>query len=93
MIPRHLDIGLEFDTFSVSASVPTAPVVHAFQRLARRNDEARARDDHPELRPFLLIRIQCPACRAPVFRLTSVVREGELLRACRGCRTEFPVGS
>jgi len=92
VFPRRLDIDLSFDAFSVSTTVPTMALARAFDRLVFRNAEARARDEDPTLRPYLLIRIQCPFCAAPVFQLTSVEREGELLRACRCCRSEFPVG-
>lgn len=92
MIPKQLDIDLEFDSFSVSGSFPLEGLSRAFEGLVRRNAESRARDEDPSLRPYFLVRIQCPFCAAPVFQLTAVERDGERLRACRCCRAEFPVG-
>ena len=90
MFPKRLDFDLAFESFSVSGSVPLLPVEVAFNRLMQRNAASRSLDEEG-ICPVLSVRIVCPRCSAPIFLLTSVVREGELLRACRYCRSEFPV--
>jgi hypothetical protein len=91
MFPERLDIDFGFESFCFKTSVPLTALDRAFGRLEARNEESRARDKHPHLRPCLRVRVRCLECAAPVYCLTSVVRRGELLRACRSCRSEFPV--
>ena len=85
------NFGLNIGGHEVSAILSLEPVARWFQSLSDRNAEARAQDEDPSLRPCRSIRVKCPACAAPIFFLTAFVREGELLRACRCCRTEFQV--
>ena len=89
MFPRTLDVGLEFDGFSMSGIFSLAGLNRMFANLVSRNAEAR---DAEEVPPALVVRIQCPNCGAPVYQLTCVERDGELRRACRCCRAEFSVG-
>lgn len=91
MFPKRLDFDLSFETFNVSGSLPLTHVARAFGRLEERNREARLRDEIPSLRPCLAVRVVCPCCKASIFKLTSIDRDGELLRACRSCGSEFPV--
>jgi hypothetical protein len=91
--PETLDIDLDFGGFGISANIPLSPFEEAFSSLQWSNREARARDEHPELRPCIRVRIECPDCGAPIFQLTAVVREGELMRACRCCRSEFSLAA
>jgi len=89
LLPRRLDFDVCFDAFSVSASIPLGSVEDALNDLVRHNITTRERDDcGPSV---VSVRVVCPGCRAPVFCLTRVERNGELLRACRRCGHEFPV--
>lgn len=78
-----------FPDISISLRQILSPLTAMFGELARDNSERRALENNP---PGVLVRISCPSCQAPVFQLTAVVRNGERVRACRCCRTEFPVG-
>ena len=91
MLPRRLGVDLDFEHFSVSASLPMTSLERAYRSLAERNLESRLRDHYPSLRPCLKVRVVCPACKAKIYSLTSISRGGELLRVCRKCRHEFPV--
>lgn len=91
MWPKQLDIDLAFEGFSFAASVPLGFIERSFNGLVERNALSRAQDADPSLRPMLRVRIQCVQCCAPIFLLTVVERDGVQVRACRQCRTEFPL--
>lgn len=87
-----ISVGIDVGGHEVSASLSLGRVIDWFGGLGERNAESRARDEDPSLRHYRSVRISCPSCRASVYSLTRVVRGIEMLRACRSCRSEFPVG-
>lgn len=91
MRPSGISIGVELGGTEAEVSFSFDGIVSWFQSLVSSNEESRARDEDPELRPFRSIRVICPCCSASVFHLTAVQRSEGLFRACRRCRSEFPV--
>lgn len=77
--------------YDLAVNIPVAWLQEMFSGLVARNAESRARDEDPSLLPYRYVRMRCPECGASALSLTAVVRDGELLRACRCCRIEFPV--
>ena len=93
MSKSELGVSLKLGGLMFDMSVPVSNFAEAFDSLRSHNDELRARAEDPELRPYRKIRIVCPNCNAPVFFLTAIDRPDGKVRACRKCRSEFPVGT
>jgi len=91
--PSSVSFDVSVGEFETSLAFSLESAARWFQDLSFRNAEARARDEDPSLRLCRSVRVQCPACRAPIFFLTAVERGGGLVRACRRCRSEFSVES
>jgi hypothetical protein len=86
---RELGVDVSLGGFSLSGVFSLSGLVQAFDDLVSRNDERRVAELDP---PALVVRVRCPHCGAPAFQLTRVERDGGLERACRSCRSFFPLG-
>lgn len=89
MVAEKVNVALKWGGINLSGDFSLSWWERAFCDLVSRNDERRASELDP---PALVVRVRCPHCGAPIFCLTLVERNG-LERACRRCRSFFPLGA
>ena len=88
----QLNLGVEINGVELAVALPLAWLREEFDLFSSKVAELRARDEDPSLLPCRVVRLLCPCCGASPVHLTVVDRDSELMRACRRCRTNFPVG-
>lgn len=89
MSAPRVRVDLQDNAYGFSVELSLQPLVDAWDWLRAINNVSRLAEDSPVYQ--LAVRILCPCCGATAVSLTVLNDEAGYRRACRLCRSQFPV--